>query len=39
MAIRNIREIGDPVLNKKCKEVNELTDRTRELIDDMFDTM
>ena len=39
MAIRNIREIGDPVLNKKCKEVNELTDRTRELIDDMFETM
>ena len=39
MAIRNIREIGDPVLNKKCKEVNELIDRTRELIDDMFETM
>ena len=39
MAIRNIREIGDPVLNKKCKEVNELTYRTRELIDDMFETM
>ena len=39
MAIRNIREIGDPVLNKKCKEVNELTDRTWELIDDMFETM
>ena len=39
MAIRNIREIGDPVLNKTCKEVKEITDRTRELIDDMFDTM
>lgn len=39
MAIRNIREIGDPVLNKVCKEVKEVTDRTRELIDDMFDTM
>ncbi len=39
MAIRNIREIGDPVLNKRCKEVKEMTDRTRELIDDMFDTM
>lgn len=39
MAIRNIREIGDPVLNKKCKEVREVTDRVRELIDDMFDTM
>ncbi len=39
MALRNIREIGDPVLNKVCKEVKEMTDRTRELIDDMFDTM
>lgn len=39
MAIRNIREIGDPVLNKTCKEVKEMTNRTRELIDDMFDTM
>ncbi len=39
MAIRNIREIGDPVLNKKCKEVTEVTKRTRDLIQDMFDTM
>ncbi|WP_342756321.1 peptide deformylase [Kineothrix sedimenti] len=39
MAIRNIREIGDDVLTKKCKEVKEMTPRIRELIDDMFDTM
>ena len=39
MAIRNIREIGDPVLNKVCKEVKEVSERTLELIDDMFDTM
>ena len=39
MAIRTIREIGDPVLNKTCKEVKEVTERTRELIDDMFETM
>lgn len=39
MAIRNVREIGDPVLNKISKEVKEITDRTRELIEDMFDTM
>ena len=39
MALRNIREIGDPVLNKTCKAVKEMTERTRELIDDMFDTM
>ena len=30
MAIRNIREIGDPVLNKSCKTVTEITDRTRK---------
>ena len=39
MAIRNIREIGDEILNKKCKEVTEMTDRTRYLIEDMLDTM
>ena len=39
MAIRNVREMGDPVLNKICKEVKEMTPRTLELIDDMFDTM
>ena len=39
MAIRNIREIGDEVLTKKCKEVTEMTPRTKELIEDMLDTM
>ena len=39
MAIRNIREIGDPVLEKNCKEVTEVTPRIQELIDDMFDTL
>lgn len=39
MAIRNIREIGDEVLNKQCKEVKEVTERTKKLIDDMFETM
>lgn len=39
MALRNIREIGDEILTKKCKEVTQMTDRTRELIADMFDTM
>lgn len=39
MAIRNIREIGDEVLTKKCKEVTEMTDRTAQLIDDMLETM
>jgi len=39
MAIRNIREIGDPVLGKRCKEVTEMTPRIKELIEDMLDTM
>lgn len=39
MAIRNIREIGDSVLNKTCKEVKEVNLRTKILIQDMFDTM
>lgn len=39
MAIREIREIGDEILTKKCKEVTKMTLRTRVLIEDMFDTM
>ena len=39
MAIRNIREIGEEILTKKCKEVTEMTDRTRYLIEDMLDTL
>ena len=39
MALRNIREIGDEVLTKTCKEVKEMTPRLRELIEDMLDTM
>ena len=39
MALRKIREIGDPILNTTCKEVKEITDRTKDLIDDMFETM
>ena len=39
MALRTIRISGDSVLEKKCKEVKEITPRTRELIEDMLDTM
>ena len=39
MALRQIRIMGDPVLEKVCKEVREVTPRTMELIDDMFETM
>ena len=39
MAIRNIREIGDEVLTKKCKAVTEMTPRAKELTADMPETM
>lgn len=39
MALRQIRVEGDPVLTKKCRPVEEMNDRTRQLIDDMLDTM
>lgn len=39
MALRNIREMGDDILNKKCKPVKEINERTLDLIDDMFETM
>ena len=39
MAIRTIREMGDPVLNKISKEVKEITPRIQDLIDDMYETM
>lgn len=39
MAIRKIREMGDPILNKVSKVVTEITPRTKFLIDDMIETM
>lgn len=39
MAIRNIRVLGDEILNKKSKYVSEMTDKLRTLIDDMLETM
>lgn len=39
MALRTIRETGDPILTKKAKEVREMTPRVKELIADMFDTL
>ena len=39
MALRNIREMGDDILNKKCKPVKEINERTLDLINDMFETM
>lgn len=39
MAIRNIRTVGDDVLRKECKEVKVMNERTKNLIDDMLETM
>ncbi len=39
MALRKIREIGDEVLEKHCKEVTKMNLRTKLLIKDMLDTM
>ena len=39
MALRQIREVGDEVLTKVCKEVKFLSPRTIMLIEDMLDTM
>ncbi|WP_026521932.1 peptide deformylase [Butyrivibrio sp. VCB2001] len=39
MALRQIREYGDDVLAKECREVKEITPRVRELVEDMLDTM
>ncbi len=39
MALREIRVQGDPVLEKVCKEVKEITPRIQDLIDDMIETM
>lgn len=39
MAIRNIRIYEDDILRKHCKPVKEMTPKTRNLIEDMLDTM
>lgn len=39
MALRTIRIQGDPVLEKKCREIKEVTEKIRTLIDDMLETM
>ena len=39
MAIRQLRYVGDPILRKKSREVTEINDRIKTLIDDMVETM
>ncbi|MDO5332228.1 MAG: peptide deformylase [Bacillota bacterium] len=39
MALRTIFQTDDEALHKKCKEVTEINDRTRQLLDDLLETM
>ena len=39
MALRQIRIQGDPVLEKSCRTITEMTPKLQTLIDDMFETM
>jgi peptide deformylase len=39
MALREIRLSKDPILRKKSKEITEITDRIKILLDDMIETM
>jgi len=39
MALRKVVVRGDEILSKRCREVSEITDRIRETLDDMVDTM
>ncbi len=39
MALRTIVEKGDPLLNKKSREVTEISPRILQLLDDMTETM
>lgn len=39
MALRNIVKEGDPVLRKKCRPVDKVTERTQLILDDMVETM
>ena len=39
MALRTIREQGDPVLNKVCRPIKEVTPRIITLAEDMVETM
>lgn len=39
MALRKVVEIGDPILNKKCRPIEKFDDKLATLIDDMFETM
>ena len=39
MALREVRRQGDPILTKECREVKEISERERILVEDMLETM
>ena len=39
MALRKVIVKGDPLLRRKSREIKDITDRIRQLVDDMWDTM
>lgn len=39
MAIRQIREVGDPLLRKKSRPFETVDDKAKELLQDLFDTL
>jgi peptide deformylase len=39
MAIRKIRTMGDRILTKKCRPIEEMTPKIKSLIQDMLETM
>lgn len=39
MAIRNIIQLGDETLRRKCFEVTDFGDKTKQLLDDMKETL
>lgn len=39
MAVRNLRYHEDPILRKRCKQIDVVDDRIRELLDDLMETL
>lgn len=39
MALREVRTDGDPILRKRSREVDQITDRIKTTLDDMLETM
>lgn len=39
MALRNVVKKGDEILRKRCREIDKVDDRIKEILQDMLDTM